>query len=66
MTHQAGPGRGGMGGMQGPSIKERGALTTPPPPGGGAGRGGAGGGAGGTAAQRTPAFNMNNWSTAAL
>ena len=39
MTHQAGPGRGGMGGMQGPSIKERGALTTPPPPGGGAGRG---------------------------
>ena len=61
MTHQAGPGRGGMGGMQGPSIKERGALTTPPPPGGGAG-----GGAGGAAAQRTPAFNMNNWSTAAL
>ena len=39
MTHQAGPGRGGMGGMRGPSIKEQGALTTPPPPGGGAGRG---------------------------
>ena len=39
MTHQAGPGRGGMGGMRGPLIKEQGALTTPPPPGGGAGRG---------------------------
>ena len=61
MTHQAGPGRGGMGGMRCPLIKEQGALTTPPPPGGGAG-----GGAGGAAAQRTPAFNMNNWSTAAL
>ena len=39
MTHQAGPGLGGMGGMRGPLIKEQGALTTPPPPGGGAGRG---------------------------